>query len=94
MIIEPQLELTQLERRVGPQLVLGDAFTFRCPLCRKYFRYGHRYAPMCTGPSEMLDEHPPESMHLVKIDKREIDPILGEGLANGPLILPRGFVAS
>ena len=82
-----------MERAVGPQRIDGDAFTYVCPVCRKRFRYGMNFEPLCTGPSESLDEHAPMVMRMVKADRREIAPRLANVLANAPMILPAGFSA-
>lgn len=80
-----------LERRIGREVIPGDAFTHECPVCFKRFRYGHAHEPLCTGPSESSDDHEPTVMRLVRVDKNEVNPVLAERLALGPLILPDGF---
>lgn len=82
-----------LERVVGPQPeIMGDAFTHVCPVCKKKFRYGHSFEPVCTGPSESRDDHPPTVMRLLRVDKKEINPVIARLRARAPLILPAGFV--
>lgn len=82
-----------VERRTGVEAIPGDAFTHECPVCRKRFRYGHIYEPLCTGPSETRDDHEPTVMRLIRIDRREIDPKVAERRARAPMILPDGFKA-
>jgi hypothetical protein len=48
----------------GQQLITRGVYVYVCPVCRKTFRYDDRYEPICTGPSEMRDEHPPVVMRL------------------------------
>lgn len=56
----------------GTQLVTRGVYVFECPVCSKRFRHDDPYGPMCTGPSEMRDEHPPEVMRLIKRDAPKI----------------------
>ena len=60
----------RLERRVGPEHIPGDAFTFECTKCQKRFKYAYGYPPTCTGPDELVDDHDPVLMVLIKIDKK------------------------
>jgi hypothetical protein len=62
-------------------------YTFVCPVCLKKFTYDELGEPMCTGPSEMRDEHVPTVMRLFCVDKTYIHPQLAEHRAVGPLIL-------
>ncbi len=50
----------------GTQLITREVFVYRCPTCAKTFRYDDPYAPLCTGPSEMRDDHPPQLMDLIR----------------------------
>lgn len=63
-------------------------YTFRCPICEKRFTYDQPGEPCCTGPSEMRDDHPMETMRLVSIAKTEVAPDYAEQRAGGVLILP------
>ena len=54
------------------QVIRKDVFVFQCPMCHKLFRYDDRYEPMCTGPSEMRDEHAPEVMRYLRTESRII----------------------
>lgn len=56
----------------GKSLVKRGVFVYQCPTCRKQFRYDDPYEPICTGPSENRDEHPPQIMQLVKTDSPKI----------------------
>lgn len=47
-------------------------YVFQCPCCRKLFRADDRYEPVCTGPSEMRDDHAPEVMRLLRVEARRI----------------------
>lgn len=49
----------------GQHLVQDGVYLFACPICRKTFRFDDPYGPVCTGPSEMRDEHAPVAMKLV-----------------------------
>jgi hypothetical protein len=75
------------ERRIGPQVIRGDAFTFECPVCAKRFRYDNAFEPLCTGPSESRDEHEPAVMRLLRADKKEIHPNIGLLLSEQPMII-------
>ncbi len=66
-----------------------DRYTFRCPVCQKFFTYEHKEEPVCTGPSEMRHDHEHTIMRLHSVARREINPLIGEARANGPLILNR-----
>jgi hypothetical protein len=33
-------------------------YIFRCPVCSKLFKMDEPGEPVCTGPSEMRDDHP------------------------------------
>lgn len=74
------------------QVINGDSFTHQCPVCSKKFRYGHSFEPVCTGPSENSDDHEPTVMRLIKIDKRDVNPVKAEAKRHAPMILPEGFV--
>lgn len=52
----------------GAELLLNGVYVFRCPVCRKEFRYDDPYGPMCTGASETRDEHAPVAMILLRKD--------------------------
>ena len=56
----------------GTRLVTVGVYLFRCPLCRKDFRYDDPYEPLCTGPSETRDEHAPEVMRFVRRETRQV----------------------
>lgn len=56
----------------GTKLVIVGVFVFKCPLCKKLFRHDDPYAPLCTGPSEMRDEHAPEVMRLFRRESKKI----------------------
>jgi hypothetical protein len=49
----------------GTQLLKQGVYLYECPLCKKRFRYDDPYEPICSGPSESRDDHPPEVMRLV-----------------------------
>jgi hypothetical protein len=71
-------------------------YTFRCPCCGKYFRQDEPGEPLCTGPNESADDHPPVLMRRVRVARpvnpgthyREVDPATAEALAEGPLLFP------
>ncbi len=63
-------------------------YVFICPVCRKTFKADEPGEPCCSGPSEMRDDHPLEIMHLLRIDKIDVNPVLAERRAAGRLILP------
>jgi hypothetical protein len=56
----------------GKSLVKTGVYVFQCPLCHRTFRYDDPYEPMCTGPSDTLDEHPPEVMRFLRREKRKV----------------------
>jgi len=62
-------------------------YTFRCPVCAKFFRSEEPGEPCCTGPSETLDEHELAVMHLYSIERRAIAPDKAAARASGPLIV-------
>ena len=41
---------------------------FRCPECGKLFRHEGEGEPMCTGPSEMRDDHEPTLMIATRVN--------------------------
>ena len=45
---------------------------YRCPVCRKEFRYDDEYEPACTGPNETTDDHPMTVMELVRVTERKL----------------------
>ena len=45
---------------------------YRCPICRKEFRYDNEYEPACTGPNETTDDHPMTVMELVRVTERKL----------------------
>lgn len=61
----------------GENLITKGIYVYHCPTCRKTFRYDDCYEPICTGPSENRDDHPPEIMRRVKTDEKKT--ILGVG---------------
>lgn len=56
----------------GENLIAKGVFLYRCPTCKKEFRYDDPYEPICTGPSENSDDHAPQIMTLVKRDNPKI----------------------
>jgi len=70
----PKLSPSAIYTRVipGTQLVKRGVYLYQCPLCKKQFRFDDRYEPICTGPSENRDDHPPEIMRLMKVDAPKI----------------------
>jgi hypothetical protein len=63
-------------------------FTFRCPVCSKRFVTDEGAGePVCSGPSEIRDDHELTIMHLLRVDEREIHPAVGAARAAGPLII-------
>lgn len=56
----------------GTKLIKKGVYLFQCPLCGKTFRHDDPYEPMCTGPSEMADDHAPEIMMLVSVTKPKV----------------------
>src|SRR5208282_1964338 len=71
----------------------GKEWTFVCPVCAKTFRYDQPGEPMCTGPSEMRDDHEPTTMLLQKVRTIEkVEKFLPPGMAEerltGPLYVP------
>lgn len=63
-------------------------YVFRCPVCAKTFRTDEPGEPVCSGPSEMRDDHMHEVMRLVKLERVEVHPLYGEQRAVGRLIMP------
>lgn len=72
--------------------MIRKTYTFRCPECGKHFRTDMGSGePCCTGPSETRDEHELTIMHLHRVGSREINPIIGEMRAAGPLIIMEDY---
>jgi hypothetical protein len=46
----------------------GKVWNFTCEMCGKKFRYDQPGEPLCTGPSETVDVHPPEAMLLLSVE--------------------------
>jgi hypothetical protein len=65
----------------------GAFFTFACPVCGKTFTYEGSAEPCCTGPSETRNDHAMTVMRLLKIERRNVDPVRAEARRHGPLIL-------
>lgn len=63
-------------------------YVFRCPMCAKLFKMDAPGEPVCSGPSEMRDDHPHTVMHLHAIQNTEVNPKYGAYRAEGPLLLP------
>lgn len=51
----------------GKNLITKGVFLYECPTCKKQFRYDDPYEPICTGPSENRDEHPPQIMRQIGV---------------------------
>lgn len=50
----------------GKNLITRGVYLYECPTCRKQFRFDDPYEPICTGPSENHDDHPPKIMKLLR----------------------------
>jgi hypothetical protein len=71
----------------------GKVWSFRCPMCSNTFDYDEPGEPLCTGPSESLDEHPPEYMLLKSVrpvgkNEKYTPPGLAELRAANTLYIP------
>lgn len=62
-------------------------YTFRCPLCGKFFTHDEPGEPCCTGPSEMRDDHPLTVMRLTRIAGEHVNPVRAEQRAQGTLLM-------
>ncbi len=62
-------------------------YTFGCPICGHRFTYDAPGEPMCTGPSQMRNDHEPALMRLLRRNRTDIHPAFAERRAAGPLIL-------
>ena len=64
--------------RVPSRVIAAGTFrdkgvnVYRCPVCRKEFRYDDEYEPACTGPNETADDHPMAVMELVRVSERKL----------------------
>jgi len=63
-------------------------YVFICPECSKLFRTDEPGEPCCTGPSETLDIHPMRVMRLLRMENKEVHPVLAAQRAAGKLLLP------
>lgn len=63
-------------------------YTFICPLCKKTFKSDEPGEPCCSGPSETRSDHPLEIMRLLRIDRRDVNPVRAEQRAAGKLWMP------
>jgi hypothetical protein len=57
-------------------------------MCSKRFVSDEPGEPGCTGPSEMRDDHPLETMRLLRVDREDVNPVRAEQRAAGELLLP------
>lgn len=65
---------------------IHKVYTFKCDMCKKLFQYDEPGEPLCTGPGETLDTHELTMMKLVSLNSTEINPIVAQQRAKGPLI--------
>lgn len=63
-------------------------YVFQCPTCSKFYRTDEPGEPVCSGPSEMRDDHPHEVMRLFKVEKVAVHPRFAERRAAGRLLVP------
>lgn len=87
------LEMERVLQGQQKEWVRGKIYTFRCPMCAKSFTYDEPGEPICTGPNESTDEHPPETMILEKVVnlkrvEKTVDPAIAAARAAGPLWVP------
>lgn len=67
---------------------MNVTYTFVCPMCSKRFTSDQPGEPCCTGPSEMRDDHPMETMRLLRVNREDVNPVRAEQRAAGELLLP------
>jgi hypothetical protein len=72
---------------IKPAADVRHTYVFKCPVCHKLIRSDEPGEPVCTGPSEMRDDHEHTVMHLHKRQSVEVSPEYGAARAEGPLLI-------
>lgn len=70
---------------------MSKVYVYRCPVCANTVRFGSAHEPCCTGPSSSRDEHEMTVMRLFRVADDNVNPVIAEQHARGPLILPAGY---